>query len=243
VLAEALKLAHENLVMPGLQQQAGRNITNTQGLIARGDTKLLADEIARLKDLPNKLNPLQRVLYDLNAQGVKVHTESLITELERALAAERAKLPPGKLKAPFDTTFIQNGLKAVSTAVSDGTGDTKQKIDTLTQQAQTQAAAQHAATIAGTALAAVQGTMQAVRDAVQTSTIRSSGTTAANASRSAGQGVEGELSALGNRIVGAIWAARPAPARVVVQSNTIIQKQAVSDRGGAASDSRTRGGV
>jgi hypothetical protein len=134
-------------------------------------------------------------------------------------------------------------LDAKTAATTAAVQGAKDAVKHLTAKSEANAAAQHAATIAGTALAAVQGTMQAVRDAVQTSTIRSSGTTAANASRSAGQGVEGELSALGNRIVGAIWAARPAPARVVVQSNTIIQKQAVSDRGGAASDSRTRGGV
>src|SRR5207244_1437430 len=80
------------VIEPRLQAQAGQNINSEQALVASGDTKKIADAISGLQNLPNQLDPLKRVLYELNADGVKVHTEGLIADLKNALQTEQAKI-------------------------------------------------------------------------------------------------------------------------------------------------------
>jgi hypothetical protein len=44
-----------------------------------------------LKSIPASLNPVQRALYELNANGVKVHTETLEAALAQAIVDQRKK--------------------------------------------------------------------------------------------------------------------------------------------------------
>ena len=81
-MAGALAAVHELKIMPELQAAAGRNIANVQSVIDRGDLREVTDALIGLRTARDGLGGLQRVLYDLNAQGVKTHTESL----EQALA-------------------------------------------------------------------------------------------------------------------------------------------------------------
>lgn len=85
VIAGSLLATQKLLIQPGLDRQAESNISGTQNLIANGSASEIASAINGLKDVPNQLNPLQRVLYDLNANGVKVHTEGLIDALQERL--------------------------------------------------------------------------------------------------------------------------------------------------------------
>lgn len=84
-VAGALIAVQKLGIEPGHQSQAGSNIEGTQAIIARGDADELQSAIDGLRAMPDKLNPLERVMYDLNANGVKVHTESLITAMEERL--------------------------------------------------------------------------------------------------------------------------------------------------------------
>lgn len=77
-----------------LQVAAGQNIDNTQAMIARGDLNELTNALLGLQRMPDQLNPIQRALYELNASGVKVHTESLEAALRDAaftIATARAQ--------------------------------------------------------------------------------------------------------------------------------------------------------
>lgn len=85
VLVGGLIAANETVVQPMLQGAAGSNIAGTNAIIARGDAQELRRSIDGLRDMPNQLSPLERALYDLNANGVKTHTESLIGAMEGAL--------------------------------------------------------------------------------------------------------------------------------------------------------------
>ena len=87
-VAGALAAVHQMVIMPQLQERAAANISGAEGMIARGNLDEMLGALQGLKEMPDRLNPLQRVLYDLNAQGVRVHTESL----EYALAAAASKI-------------------------------------------------------------------------------------------------------------------------------------------------------
>jgi len=91
VLTEALVWVQDNVNMPKLQEQAGRNITGTEAIIASGDSAKIAAALAGIQSSVESLNPLQRALYDLNANGVKVHTEGLEAALSAALIASSSK--------------------------------------------------------------------------------------------------------------------------------------------------------
>ncbi len=98
-LVGSLVVVQKGIIEPGLQQQAGANISGTEAMIARGNPQELTNAINGLRAMPDKLNPLQRVLYDLNANGVKTHTEGLIEAMEAALKKGPAG-PPQQLGPP-----------------------------------------------------------------------------------------------------------------------------------------------
>lgn len=89
-LVGSLVVVQKGIIEPKLQAQAGRNITGTEAIIARGDAQELSRAITGLREMPSKLSPLQKVLYDLNANGVKTHTEGLIAEMQKALSQTSA---------------------------------------------------------------------------------------------------------------------------------------------------------
>ena len=74
------------VIQPGLQNAANKNATETSDIIARGNIVELQRAVDGLNNVPNALSPLEGVLYNLNANGVKVHTETMKAELVRALA-------------------------------------------------------------------------------------------------------------------------------------------------------------
>jgi hypothetical protein len=82
ILVAALATTWKGFIEPGLQEQATANNENALKLLKTGSLADLQNSLRGLKEMPGKLNPLQKVLYDLNAAGVKVHTEELITALE-----------------------------------------------------------------------------------------------------------------------------------------------------------------
>lgn len=91
IVAGAAIATQKLIVQPKLDSAAARNIQGTQATIASGDTARLQSAIQGLQAMPEKLNPLQRVLYELNANGVKTHTEGLVTEMQKALATSSFK--------------------------------------------------------------------------------------------------------------------------------------------------------
>lgn len=113
ILAELLTWVHENFVMPDLQKGAGTNITNVKDFAATGSTQDLMNNLQGLKEMPDKLNPLQRVLYDLNANGIRVHTESLVAELDAEV----------KRRQQADSVAHLGGAPGAFRPVDQATGD------------------------------------------------------------------------------------------------------------------------
>lgn len=66
-------------------QQAGKNINETEYLGKYGSTAEIQAAIANLQRIPSELNPIQKALYDLNYQGIKTHNEDLIKYLQSRL--------------------------------------------------------------------------------------------------------------------------------------------------------------
>jgi len=82
-----------------------------------------------------------------------------------------------------------------------------------------------------------QGSLQAGRDAVNTTVTAVGALNTAAATRGVAPPIVGTLAVGFASLAATIWAARP-----VIQPTTIIEKQTVTERGGATSDSRTRHG-
>lgn len=80
----ALTIVSEEVVVPGLQGQAGTNIGSAQEQLKTGSLEDLKTALRGLQEMPNKLNPIQKLLYDNNAYGVKSHNEAM----QQAYAAE-----------------------------------------------------------------------------------------------------------------------------------------------------------
>lgn len=87
VITEALGWVQGNVVQPKLEAQAQQNISGTEALIGRGNPTELKNAIDNLSTMPDRLDPLQRALYELNANGVKTHNESLIEAMKAALTS------------------------------------------------------------------------------------------------------------------------------------------------------------
>ncbi len=134
VLVGSLVVTQKAVVEPGLQSQAGQNVSATEALIGRGNAGEIGTALRGLQDNVASLSGLQKVLYDLNADGVKVHTESLEAALSAALADAGRKnlqeLPAGitnKLKGKFDT--LRDKLESTRIATVTRLGDAKRAID------------------------------------------------------------------------------------------------------------------
>ena len=99
-LVAVQKLVNE----PKLQQEAGENIAGVEAIIARGNANEMAKALAGLQALPSTLDPLQRILYDLDANGVRTHTESLVGALQQALATAPASTPASRPSYAYPKT-------------------------------------------------------------------------------------------------------------------------------------------
>jgi Prophage tail length tape measure protein len=117
IVAGAAIATQKLLVEPGLQARAGKNIEGTNALIASGDAKALRASIDGLKQMPSKLNPLQKVLYELNANGVKTHTEGLIAAMEKAIANGMHSGTKGHAGKQKDDTVV--GIKQTKQAIEN----------------------------------------------------------------------------------------------------------------------------
>jgi hypothetical protein len=80
-----LEYVQSNYIQPGEQGQANANADATSKLIASGDIPKMEAALAGLKSVPDSLSPIQRALYELNANGVKVHTETLEAALAQGI--------------------------------------------------------------------------------------------------------------------------------------------------------------
>lgn len=113
IIPEVLSAVQEQFINPRLQEQAGRNITSTEAVIATGNQTEQARALQQIRDNVASLDGIQKILYDLNANGVKTHTESLeaaliaaIDESSKATTASLQPLPEkisAKQRAQFDT--------------------------------------------------------------------------------------------------------------------------------------------
>jgi hypothetical protein len=89
-LVAALAAVQSQIIQPGLQAQADANASATEKLLRTGSLADLRNALRGLEGMPGELDPLKKVLYDLNANGVKTHTETL-EEAIRAEIASREK--------------------------------------------------------------------------------------------------------------------------------------------------------
>lgn len=99
-LVTALAATWEGVIMPGLQEQANQNNQNLTNELKTGSLADLQQSLKGLEEMPSKLDPLQRVLYELNAAGVKTHTEALE-------AAIRAEIASRKTRETTQTTKLE----------------------------------------------------------------------------------------------------------------------------------------
>lgn len=66
-------------------KQAGANVNSAEYLAAHGTDAEIRAAIERMSRIPQELQGIQSVLYDLNYQGVKTHNEDLIAYLQSKL--------------------------------------------------------------------------------------------------------------------------------------------------------------
>ena len=107
VIAGVSTITWQNVVMPGLQNQADVNSRSTEQLLRSGSMADLKAALAGLENMPRKLDPLQKALYDFNASGIKTHTETL----EKAIRDEIASR-----SAPINATAVANAGNAMALA-------------------------------------------------------------------------------------------------------------------------------
>jgi hypothetical protein len=84
-LVGALAVVQDQVVVPTLQEQAGKNITGTEAIIASGDVGRMQSALAGVQSGVASLSGLEKIMYDLNANGVKTHTEGLEAALVAAI--------------------------------------------------------------------------------------------------------------------------------------------------------------
>lgn len=99
LMVTAMKTVWDNFIFPSLDKEAGENISDIDRVLARGNYEEIRRMADNLRNLPSTLDPMQRLLYDLNASGVKVHNESLIQALEAWMRAHPPK-PVNKSGSP-----------------------------------------------------------------------------------------------------------------------------------------------
>jgi len=98
VIAASLAAVWQGKIMPGLQEQAGANNDATTKLLTTGTLSELRGALAGLEGMPDKLDPLQKVLYELNASGVKTHTEALEQAIRDEISSrEKRPLTPAEI--------------------------------------------------------------------------------------------------------------------------------------------------
>ncbi len=85
LIPTVLAAVQSQVIQPALQGQATGNAGATSDVVARGNVAEMTAALHSLDTLPDRLDPLQSALYNLNANGVKVHTEVLKRELKGAL--------------------------------------------------------------------------------------------------------------------------------------------------------------
>ena len=88
-----LSAVQDNVILPKLQEQAGANIQGTEGVIATNDPAKIGAALEGVRTSVASLSGLQKILYDLNANGVKTHTEGLVAALSQALVDSYRKAP------------------------------------------------------------------------------------------------------------------------------------------------------
>lgn len=131
--------AQKLFIEPGLQEAAGRNITATEKVIASGDPAKIAAAIGGLKASVNSLDPLKRALYELNADGVKVHTEGLLAALTAAYAKSlKGQVGDPAVRASEREDRAAEEQKAKLDAVRDAQEATRIALTTKTGQTTTQ---------------------------------------------------------------------------------------------------------
>jgi len=85
LIPAVLAAVQTQVIQPGLQNSANNNASATSDVVGRGNRAEISAALHSLNTLPDRLDPLQTALYNLNANGVKVHTEVLKRELAGAL--------------------------------------------------------------------------------------------------------------------------------------------------------------
>lgn len=131
VLIEALSFVQDNINMPKLQEQAGKNVTGTEAIIASRDPARIASALAGLRSSVSSLDGLQKIMYDLNANGVKTHTEGLEAALVNALvAAERnSSGSPDERQDRADQQRALDALDPRLEAIRERAADTKAAVE------------------------------------------------------------------------------------------------------------------
>jgi TP901 family phage tail tape measure protein len=234
VIAGSLIAANELVVQPMLQSQAGSNITNTEALIKRGDAAELTAAIAGLRAMPDQLSPLERALYDLNANGVKTHTESLISAMEGALA--RVKNTGVSQENDPDKRQWRNDNPDRPAELARAR-ETKAELIRLRDQASRNKDDQVAATQSSTTkISNVQS--ETKRETARGLAVTASATRATeSAARTAGAQAAAATNASAARLIAAIWASGRAN-RSIVSNTTINQTTNRQSRSGDSNASR-----
>jgi hypothetical protein len=156
-------------------------------------------------------------------------------------ATTNSKLNAVSIATREGSSQVKAELGNVKTTTSTGFTTLKAATDTLKTTTDTGLTTLKVATAANGVAAAIAAAGQAVRDSLQTGAIRTGASQTAAATRNVSPPIVGALASGFAGLRATIWAARP-PAPII-QSTTVVQKYSVSQRGGATSDSRTRGGV
>lgn len=95
ILAGTLAAVQTQVIQPGLDAQANANNENATRLLRTGTLAELRKSLDGLRQMPDQLDPLQRALYELNANGVKTHTEALEAAIAAEIASREQKPTPG----------------------------------------------------------------------------------------------------------------------------------------------------
>ena len=116
-LVAGLVATWEGVVMPKLQQQAAANIDATGNLLKSGSMADLERALLGLEEMPGKLDPLKKVLYDFNASGIKTHTEGLEQAIRDEIASREARGQPsgvtgGRGDAGTAALVLERGIRA-----------------------------------------------------------------------------------------------------------------------------------
>lgn len=79
-------------VMPEINKAAGANVGKVQEILDRNNPAEMRQALAQIRSNVANLEGLDRILYDLNAKGIKTHTEGLEAALEAAIKKAGAEL-------------------------------------------------------------------------------------------------------------------------------------------------------